>query len=105
MSRKGASGIVQRSGDSALRKKAHKNLSDIGNLKADFQARKTEVSRLTDIVGIEKEKLKKAKQVLDKTCEELYECEEKIDSDPLPEGAQPVARIHHRDTLRMVRDC
>jgi hypothetical protein len=29
--------------------------------------------------------------------------EEEIDSDPLPEGAQPKARLQKRDALKLVR--
>jgi len=93
--------IISRRGDPSARAKAYKSLANVGSLKAEYNATTTEVSRLEKILDGEKIKLSKTREALDRTREELLEVEEEIDSDRLPEGAQPVKRIQRRDKLTL----
>lgn len=93
--------IISRRGDPSARAKAYKSLANVGSLKAEYNATTTEVARLEKILDEEKLKLSRTRDALDRTREELLEVEEEIDSDRLPEGAQPVKRIQRRDKLTL----
>ena len=95
-------GIITRGGDPATRAKAYKSLAVVGSLKSEYNSTTTEVTRLESILEQEKFKLKGTQEALDKTRDELSSVQLEIDSDRLPEGAQPVKRIQRRDKLHLV---
>ena len=97
-----AQGIITRGGDPSARAKAYKSLAVVGSLKSEYNSTTIEVTRLESILEEEKVKLKRTQDTLDRTREELSNVQLEIDSDRLPEGAQPVKRIQKRDKLLLV---
>jgi len=90
---------VLRKGESSTRKKASKIFTDVGGAKGHFTKTKERVKKLEGVYNVEKLKLEKAEQFRDDMDAKLCEAQEEIDAAPLPEGAQPIARIQNRDKL------
>lgn len=92
----------QTSGTNDTRRQINDNLSQCASLKAEYTACKKKLTELE--VSLDREKLleKGIKRTINELNEELASVEEEIDSDALPEGAQPKARLQKRDYLRMV---
>jgi septal ring factor EnvC (AmiA/AmiB activator) len=98
-----SSSIIDRKGDPSTRKQINDNLAEVGSLKAEYLHWKTKLNDYEDALKFEKAKQAKANEKIITFQDELSKVEEEIDSDPLPEGAQPKARIQKRDGLKMVK--
>lgn len=94
--------IVKRNGNKDVRAKATINFSKVGSLQNEYRTCKQNLERVEEDVHHEKMKLQKASQSLEQAKEKLSQIQEEIDCDPLPEGAQPKARIQLRDNTQMV---
>ena len=96
--------IVKRNGNPEERKKIHGNLAQLSFLKSEYTSWKVKLRNCEEEHEHEKRKLQRANDILFQAQDEFCVVEEEIDSDPLPEGAQPKSRLQRRDTLRMVSD-
>jgi hypothetical protein len=94
--------IIKRTGDPSERRKANKQLSNIGGLQEVYKSSKIKVEAAQDLLELEDSRLQKSREALAAKQLKLNEIEEIIDGDPLPEGAQPVARIQNRNMLKLV---
>lgn len=94
--------IIKRLGSQRERKKAHDNLAEVGFRKAEYIKWKSKLKDLEDVLAFERAKQKRANDFVLEIEDQLGLAEEEIDSDPLPEGAQPKQRIVKRDGLRLV---
>ena len=96
--------VIQRKGDASARKRANDNVAQISFLRTEYSSWQVKLQGLNDDHQFQMSKLKDIGNVLLHARDDLSAIEEDIDSDPLPEGAQPKTRIQKRDTLRMVID-
>jgi hypothetical protein len=94
--------IIQRSGNVNDRKNANKVLGTVGALQGEYKVTKEKVRSCQEILELEKQRLQQSEHMLSDKKDKLLEVQEIIDSDYLPEGAQPVGRIQTRDGLRLV---
>jgi hypothetical protein len=94
--------VGKRQGDPEQRKKVNDNLAQISFLKSENVQWKVKLRNQEEEYNHEKKKLERANFVLMQARESLSLVEEEIDSDPLPEGAQPKERLQKRDYFRMV---
>ena len=95
--------IAHRRGDASERKKANDNIAQISFLRSEYSTWKSKLQGYEEEHEHQKEKLQDINNVLLQARDDLSAVEEEIDSDPLPEGAQPKSRLQKRDSLRMVR--
>ncbi len=94
--------IVKRSGDPEKRQQSGKVLAQVGTLKQEYILCNQQLEKCEDQFDFEKKKTANVKSALDEATSGLSQIQEEIDSDPLPEGAQPKARIQRRDVLQLV---
>jgi hypothetical protein len=93
---------IMRSGDPAMRAKASNDVSEFGILKAEYRLKKKAVEDAEEHYDNEKDKLARLSNEINVVSDNLSAVQEEIDSDPLPEGAQPRERIHRRDRIKLV---
>lgn len=93
--------IVKRSGDIAKRKESSQIVAEIGFARSSYRTSRSKVDSLADAWEAERARTDKARIALDGLIEQLSAAQEVIDSDYLPEGAQPPARIAKRDKLQI----
>jgi chromosome segregation ATPase len=98
-----SSKIIHRKGDPTARKKAADSAAQIAFLKAEYTKTQEKVHKAEEEHEYQKRKLDSISDHLLRVRDELSAVEEEIDSDPLPEGAQPKARLQKRDALKLVR--
>lgn len=91
--------IVQRSGDAERRKNANKVLSEVGHLRGEYKTKRLKLDELEATLSNEIDRQERCSKSLLQLQEKLSSIQEIIDSDYLPEGAQPVARIQKRDSI------
>lgn len=72
---------------------------DVGGARGHFTKIKERMKKLDGAWQNENAKLEKAEQFRDDMDDQLSKAQEEIDAAPLPEGAQPIARITRRDKL------
>ncbi len=94
-------GLLRR-GDNQLRKQANATFALIGQLQQSFNVAKQVVDQTNNQYKVELERYQSNKLAYDKKLQVLAIANEKIDLDPLPEGAQPIRRIQERDAIKMV---
>jgi hypothetical protein len=94
--------IIKRSGNVNDRKNANKVLGTVGALQGEYKITKEKVRTCQEMLELEVQRLQQSEHSLSDKKNQLLEVQEMIDSDYLPEGAQPVGRIQARDGLRMV---
>jgi hypothetical protein len=94
--------IIKRSGNVAERKKANQALGTVGALQGEYKSCKENVRVSKDNLETQLARLHQSESFLAMKKDQLSEVQEAIDSDYLPEGAQPVSRIQSRDTLKLV---
>jgi hypothetical protein len=85
------------------RRKVQKSLLELESLKVAFQQCNAESESSENRVEIEQDKLNKLSSAVENAYNDLSIAQEEIDATPLPEGAQPKARIQNRDDLQLVR--
>lgn len=85
-----------------VRRKTNKSLLELKELQAEYNASKEAADKHEKKLQLENDKLAAAMHALEEARNSLSEAQEEIDSDYLPEGAQPRARIQRRDTLALV---
>ncbi len=95
--------IIKRSGNVRDRKNANKVLETVGGLQGEYKSSKESVRTAQENIEHETQRLKQSERSILEKKERLGQIQEEIDSDYLPEGAQPVNRIQTRDRLRLVR--
>ena len=93
---------IMRSGDPAKRTKASHDVSEFGILKAEYRSKKKALEDSEEHYDNEKDKFSRLSNEINATLDKLSVVQEEIDSDPLPEGAQPRERIHRRDRIKLV---
>ncbi len=94
--------VIKRGGDASIRAKASQDVSEFGILKSEYRSKKKSLEDAEEKYDNEKDKLMKLNEEINAVEERLGAAQEEIDSDPLPEGAQPRERIHRRDRLKLV---
>jgi hypothetical protein len=94
--------IINRGGDPAKRAKANNDVAEFGIIKAEYRAIKKKFDDADESYDNERSKLEQVQTELNNKLSKLNAVEEEIDSDPLPDGAQPRERIHKRDKLKFV---
>ena len=85
--------------DPDKRRNANKSILELNELKREYKQRSDDAESLTKLFQSEKEKLKEITLEVEQTRNQLSVAQEEIDSDYLPEGAQPRARIQARDLI------
>ena len=86
-----------------MRRKTNKSLLELKEFQTEYKASKEEVDGCDRKLQNENSKLSNATAELENARNLLSNAQEEIDSDYLPEGAQPRARIQRRDELSLVR--
>jgi hypothetical protein len=94
--------IIQRSGNVNDRKNANKALGTVGALQAEYKSTKETVRTCQEKLNLEMNRLEQSEKTISSKRDKLSLIQEAIDSDYLPEGAQPLSRIQARDGLKMV---
>ena len=94
--------IVKRSGDSNQRAEASRNLAVVGVLEDQVKKARVVLRDKERVLQLEQSKTLKLQDTLTVSRDALSRAQEAIDSDPLPEKAQPVSRVQQRDALKMV---
>lgn len=89
--------------DPTLRRKTNKSLTELTNLKNYYEQCKQSLAEAEASLNKEKDNLDQAGVQLEEARNRLSEAQTEVDADYLPEGAQPRARIQHRDDLVLVR--
>jgi len=84
------------------RRKTNKSLLELKEFQNEYNASKAEVDTCDRKLQNENQKLLHATMELENARNLLSNAQEEIDSDYLPEGAQPRARIQRRDELNLV---
>ncbi len=84
------------------RRKAAKNILELNDLKARYNACEIERNNAEKRVNNEQSKLNIAIELLEEARNTLAAAQEDIDADYLPENAQPRARIQKRDSAHLV---
>jgi hypothetical protein len=95
--------IIQRSGNVNDRKNANKALGTVGALQAEYKSTKETARSCQEKLNLEMTRLEQSEKTISSKRDKLSQIQEAIDSDYLPEGAQPLSRIQARDGLKMVR--
>lgn len=95
--------IIRRKGNAEERAIANRALGEVGQLQDLYKSSKQLLEQARVVYDTEVARLKQRKQALEDKRTQLYDAQEVIDADPLPEGAQPVTRITARDHLKLVR--
>jgi hypothetical protein len=93
----------RRNVDPSFRRKTDKNVLELNSLKAEYNNCKEEANKCRATLEREKSSLAQARSLSEQANDRLSDAQVEIDSDPLPEGAQPRPRIHKRDQLSVVR--
>jgi hypothetical protein len=93
----------RRNVDPSLRRKTDKNIIELNSLKAEYNNCKIDADKCRKNLEREKSALSQARSLSEQANDKLSDAQVEIDSDPLPEGAQPRPRIHKRDQISMVR--
>jgi protein subunit release factor A len=94
--------IIMRKGDSRKRAAAQQALTEVGILKSAYRVCKSKLEELEEKLQHERDCQNRATDELIAAQGELAQVEEVIDSDLLPEAAQPNSRIKSRDKLLLV---
>ncbi len=94
--------IIKRAGNPSERNKANKQLENIGSLREVYKSAKIKVDNAQNILETEDTRLQRSRDLYSVSLAKLTEIQEIIDAEPLPEGAQPVARIQQRNLLMLV---
>ena len=89
----------RRNVDPKLRRKTDSSLLELNNLKTEYNNCKIKTERAENKYKAEENKLRIARELTERAEEALADVQVEIDSDHLPEGAQPRPRIHKRDKL------
>ncbi len=95
--------IVQRPGDGAQRSNANKSIAIAGSLEDDLKKCQVVLKDAERLLRKEQNKSNQVLATLETARNALSQAQEVIDADPLPERAQPPARIQQRDNLKLVR--
>lgn len=77
---------------------------ELKEFQAEYNACRAEADKRDKILQAENSNLASATAAVEKARNALSDAQEEIDCDYLPEGAQPRARIQHRDQLALVND-
>jgi hypothetical protein len=93
----------RRNVDPSLRRKTDKSVLELNSLKTEYKNCKTDADTCRQKLEREKFALSQARTLSEQANDRLSDAQVEIDSDPLPEGAQPRPRIHKRDQISMVR--
>lgn len=96
-------GDFRRNVEPEKRRKTNKSLLELKEFQTEYNASRDEVDSCDKKLQIENSKLSNATAELEEARNLLSNAQEEIDSDYLPEGAQPRARIQRRDELSLVR--
>eukprot|EP01038_Epipyxis_sp_PR26KG_P006513 gene6513-8951_t len=83
------------------RRKTNRNLLELDQLKANYKKCDQELEIAENRHESEKEKLNEIIKLVENARNRLSIAQEEIDATPLPEGAQPKARIQARDQLKL----
>lgn len=78
---------------------SNQHLAVVGKLQEKYKLSQLNVDNAQNELEIEESRLRKHVDYLQKKSIKLSDLQEVIDSDPLPEGAQPLERIRQRDAL------
>lgn len=92
----------RRNVDPSIRRKTDKSVLELNNLKTEYNNCKVDADKCRINLEREKSSLTQARSALEQVNNLLSDVQVEIDSDPLPEGAQPRPRIHKRDQISMV---
>lgn len=95
-------GDFRRNVEPEKRRKTNKSLLELKEFQNEYNASKEEVDACDRKLQNENQKLLHATTELENVRNLLSNAQEEIDSDYLPEGAQPRARIQRRDELSLV---
>jgi hypothetical protein len=95
-------GDFRRNVDPDVRRKTNKSLLELKEFQLVYKACRAETDKCDKRLQAENEKLNSAAVALEDARNMLSNAQEEIDSDYLPEGAQPRARIQQRDELALV---
>ena len=93
----------RRTVDPDKRRKNNKSLLELKELQDEYKSCREEADEADKKLQIENEKLTQSTLEVADARNVLSNAQEEIDSDYLPEGAQPRARIQQRDELYLVR--
>jgi hypothetical protein len=96
-------GDFRRNVDPDVRRKTNKSLLELKEFQLVYKSCRAETDKCDKRLQAENEKLNSATVALEDARNMLSNAQEEIDSDYLPEGAQPRARIQQRDELALVR--
>eukprot|EP01032_Pedospumella_encystans_P035044 gene35044-39629_t len=94
-------GDFRRNVEPEKRRKTNKSLLELKEFQNEYNASKEEVDACDRKLQNENQKLLHATTELENARNLLSNAQEEIDSDYLPEGAQPRARIQRRDELSL----
>lgn len=97
-------GDFRRNVEPEKRRKTNKSLLELKEFQTEYKASRDEVDGCDRKLQSENQKLTSATIELENARNLLSNAQEEIDSDYLPEGAQPRARIQERDELSLVRN-
>lgn len=89
--------------DPSIRRKTNKDLNELTSLRQEYERTKSALETIERKLDNEKEHLDQLTANLEYAHNALYEVQEEIDADYLPEGAQPRKRIQTRDSLLLVK--
>jgi chromosome segregation ATPase len=88
--------------DPGFRRQTNKGVSELAGLRATYEQCKKDLSQAEQRLNKERSKFDEVAVALESARNALSVAQEEIDSDYLPEGAQPRARIENRDRLLLV---
>lgn len=94
--------IVRRGGDSSDRIRAGRQLAVIGGMEDQLKKCQHASREAERVLRQEQSKSLKMQEAVDAARDALGAAQEAIDSDPLPEKAQPASRIQQRDMMQLV---
>jgi hypothetical protein len=94
--------IVRRSGDPEARADAGRRLASVGLLEDEVRRCQVALRDAERALKLEQNKSSKVQTALQSAQDALSAAQDIIDSNPLPERAQPVGRIQQRDNLKLV---
>jgi chromosome segregation ATPase len=89
--------------DPSFRRQTNKSTAELVTLRSNYEECKKELNSADSRFNREKSNLDEVAIALEAARNDLSVAQEEIDADYLPEGAQPRARIEHRDKLLLVR--
>jgi FKBP-type peptidyl-prolyl cis-trans isomerase len=87
----------RRNVDPAFRRQTNKSLAELNSLQAEYESKKNKLHDADGLLSREKDRMDDRTIELENARNDLSEAQSEIDSDYLPEGAQPRARIQKRD--------